>query len=194
MPQINPSEVVECIFSFLAQQHTSVGEYQIIQHLGSQGVFEPLAGSGPTLSLFYKHFWTMHGLYQLRLNLRGTTQGLTISPLATELVDLQASLSQDLSLESPALSDYYLNVNNIKDATEETVDELMHSFWVKFSDWQSGGDAWSVLGVEKEAAWADVQRAYRRKAQAEHPDKGGSAEAFALYNDAYQKLKTVFDK
>lgn len=44
------------------------------------------------------------------------------------------------------------------------------------------------LGVDPDATADDVKRAYRSKARENHPDKGGSAEAFAPIAAAYETL------
>ena len=42
------------------------------------------------------------------------------------------------------------------------------------------GSLYKALGVASAATDADIRTAYRRRALATHPDKGGSAEAFRL--------------
>lgn len=48
---------------------------------------------------------------------------------------------------------------------------------------------YNVLGVKETASPDEIKRAYRRKAAAVHPDKGGSAELMAEANRAYACLK-----
>jgi hypothetical protein len=53
-------------------------------------------------------------------------------------------------------------------------------------------DPYGVLGVRREAAPAEIARAYRRAAQATHPDGGGcgaGAERFQAVSDAYDVLR-----
>lgn len=49
-------------------------------------------------------------------------------------------------------------------------------------------DYYSLLGVAKNASQDDIKRAFRKKAHALHPDKGGDAEKFKKVNEAYQVL------
>lgn len=49
-------------------------------------------------------------------------------------------------------------------------------------------DPYDVLGLAKTATLADINAAYRRRAQVLHPDKGGGAEAFAELSGAYSTL------
>lgn len=179
-----------------------MGEHQIIQHLSKEGLFDHLLGLSHSLALFKKHFLTMSGLYSLQKSLQnsfqyklnGTPQGLFISPLSIELFDLNTDSEQAraVGLESPKIAEYYLDDSNLAAATEETVDELMRSFWTKFAQWSTGGDAFGVLGLAESATWDEVKKTYRQKVQQEHPDKGGSADKFTEYSDAYQQLKIHF--
>jgi curved DNA-binding protein CbpA len=47
---------------------------------------------------------------------------------------------------------------------------------------------YEILGVKVDADAAAIKRAYRRKAQKLHPDKGGNADAFAAVQLAYEVL------
>lgn len=47
---------------------------------------------------------------------------------------------------------------------------------------------YEVLGVDKGAKPEEVKKAYRRKAERAHPDKGGSDEEMAEVNQAYEVL------
>ena len=47
---------------------------------------------------------------------------------------------------------------------------------------------YKVVGVDKRAPAAEIKRRYKRKARELHPDRGGSTEAMAELNVAYQLL------
>lgn len=47
---------------------------------------------------------------------------------------------------------------------------------------------YSTLGVSPAASAAEIKSAYRLRARAAHPDKGGSAEAFKSANEAFRIL------
>lgn len=49
-------------------------------------------------------------------------------------------------------------------------------------------DLYTVLGVDREADADTIKQAYRRRAQANHPDKGGDKEAFQQIQAAYDVL------
>jgi len=45
---------------------------------------------------------------------------------------------------------------------------------------------WQLLGLEPSATLSEIKRAYRARALATHPDRGGSAEAFRAVHSAYE--------
>lgn len=49
-------------------------------------------------------------------------------------------------------------------------------------------DYYEILGVSKNASQDEIKTAFRKKAHEHHPDKGGDAEKFKEYNEAYQVL------
>ena len=49
-------------------------------------------------------------------------------------------------------------------------------------------DYYDILGVSKSASQDEIKTAFRKKAHEHHPDKGGDAEKFKEYNEAYQIL------
>ena len=49
-------------------------------------------------------------------------------------------------------------------------------------------DYYKVLGVSRDADAAMIKKAYRKKTKTAHPDKGGSVEAMAAVNEAYEVL------
>lgn len=52
-------------------------------------------------------------------------------------------------------------------------------------------DYYNVLGVSKTASQDEIKTAFRKKAHEHHPDKGGDAEKFKEFNEAYQILGNV---
>ncbi|MFF5303647.1 J domain-containing protein [Streptomyces sp. NPDC013161] len=60
-------------------------------------------------------------------------------------------------------------------------------------------DFYLVLGVPADAARGEIVRAFRRRALAHHPDRGGDAEAFRDLRRAYETLsdpvrRTAYDR
>ncbi|HET6975672.1 MAG TPA: DnaJ domain-containing protein [Pyrinomonadaceae bacterium] len=66
------------------------------------------------------------------------------------------------------------------------------------SQFDSNKDYYGVLGVDKDAPQADIDRQYKRQAAKHHPDRGGSEERMKTLNEAYgvlkdQMLRTSYD-
>src|ERR1700752_4477570 len=57
------------------------------------------------------------------------------------------------------------------------------------SQFDSNKDYYGVLGVDKDAPQADIDRQYKRQASKHHPDRGGSEERMKSLNEAYSVLK-----
>jgi len=51
-----------------------------------------------------------------------------------------------------------------------------------------GGAAFRLLGIEAPCTLEDIKAAYRRKALAVHPDRGGNPDDFRAVEDAYRRL------
>ena len=47
---------------------------------------------------------------------------------------------------------------------------------------------YNLIGVEKNATFDQIKKAYRKKAIKEHPDKGGDPEKFKSLTQAYEVL------
>lgn len=50
----------------------------------------------------------------------------------------------------------------------------------------TGSDPFKELGIDKNSSEAEIRRAFLKKAQSAHPDKGGSNEKMATLNAAYK--------
>ena len=56
------------------------------------------------------------------------------------------------------------------------------------SQFDSNKDYYAVLGVDKQASQAEIDRQYKRQAAKHHPDRGGSEERMKSLNEAYSVL------
>jgi DnaJ domain len=66
------------------------------------------------------------------------------------------------------------------------------------SQFDSNKDYYGVLGVDKHASQAEIDRQYKRQASKHHPDRGGSEERMKSLNEAYsvlkdQRVRTTYD-
>lgn len=51
-----------------------------------------------------------------------------------------------------------------------------------------------LLGVSPSSAWAEIEKAYRKKAKLHHPDLGGDEDTMKALNEAYEILKRIYKK
>ena len=78
--------------------------------------------------------------------------------------------------------------------SEETVSQLLESFWVKFNAFEEKDLAFVTLGLASDSEWEHVNETYRAKASQHHPDRGGDHDEFIKIRQAYEILKTHFGK
>lgn len=187
-------QLVDRVKEILTEYPLGLKEHQLIQILARQGVFDAFANQSASHQLFSKHFLTKHILYSLQ-EILPREQSLHIDPVLIRLYTSVDAPSQALSEAGRArLASYYLDLTNLHSASEESVDYLLNGFWQRFAEWSNGDAPFETLELNAQASWPEVQKAYRKKVQAEHPDKGGDAEQFAEYVEAYQVLKKRFAK
>lgn len=142
------------------------------------------------LSLFQKHFFIRHCFYRLQTELFEKGERLEITPSTVRLSVTQEQTGSCLSEASAekALAEYYLDWQNFHKATPENVSQLMADFWTRYHALDERADSLSILGVEQDASWQDIQQAYRKKIAQAHPDKGGESEGFHAVRRAYESL------
>lgn len=169
-------------------------EFDLIQHLVT---CNPLIGSiaeDGNLELFKKHFLTMNGLYQLQerywqeqgryLNITSVWIQLESR---SEIDHVSNQLIDDSSNQK--LKEYYLEWDNYYQATEETVEELLTTFWELFHKLDQRGSALAVLELNSDATSSEIKQRYKELAALHHPDKGGDVELFIQVRAAYESLK-----
>lgn len=177
------------VHQLLQEQQHPVSEYELIRVLTGEDVFPPPSILSGSLRLFHQHFVTMHCLYRLQQQV--FPQKLEVSPLSIRLHFSPSAAASRSALcdDAGSLRTYYLDLANLEAATGDSVARLLAQFWQRFHARDEEEEAYAALGLEATASWDEVKQAYRQRAQQAHPDKGGSAEAFALVREAYQTLK-----
>lgn len=191
--------------SILKDAHNALSLYDLIKHIEALGldVFDDNEDLTTELILFRKNFIVMNALYQIQSDIKHTGYILYISSLKILLYSDVLS-EHDLSLTDikeskrvdESLSEYYLNWDNYNSANQQSVDQLLNSFWKKFKEYNqfnSNQDKRSyslqILGVESFASWKDIQYAYRQKIALCHPDKGGTSHQFIEIREAFEFLR-----
>lgn len=179
----------------LAQKNLAISEHNLIKALDDAALFSELNTDDSMLLLFQKHFLCMHVLYHLRDVFYQRKLYLHISPLAIYLEDINSHDTNSEPAEYNAeLRTYYLDLENLTNATKESVDKLQQDFFKRYAAWAQADEAYTELELTNNASWREIQSQYRRLIQNAHPDKGGDKATFQRIQAAYDKLKLRHQK
>lgn len=91
--------------------------------------------------------------------------------------------------ETDPVAEYYLDLANLSNASEYSVDNLLKNFWHEYLHPNQKRCALEILQCSVQDGPEKIKSAYRKLAMIHHPDRGGDASAFAKIQDAYQLLK-----
>ena len=182
----------EAFFLELMHEHdNSIREYDLLKRIEDE-LPEFFAEDGDFSTLYRKHFWLFHQLYQLRERLIAKGLRLNIHTLGIELTPIGTQSSK--IGEFDALSEFYLNLDNLE-LSESEVEAMQKKFWEKYLALEQMSDAIKLLqltGVEP-LTLDIVKSRYRELSQKHHPDKGGDAATFNEIKSAYQSLKKLLN-
>ncbi len=178
-----------------AQEPVRCTEYELLEYC-QQNNIEPISllSLSHSHQLFQAHFLVRHALYVLQQRYIEQGRGqLNITLTRIELISSALSgtpTGHSLTLESasPALRDYYLNLDHLFNTSEHEVNDLLRSFWRRFQAHDQSAAALQVLGLDQSASYREVRQRYRHLAQQHHPDKGGDAVAFSRLQEAMEVL------
>lgn len=197
------NHLVEPIQCILEAATASLSEYELISQLQDQEWLARI-DSANTVSLYSAHFLVYNALFQLHAYYLERHQYLTISALTISLdtgLSCGGAESQSKNLEADSrynqadiasLRDYYLDWENLENATKDSVDELLNGFWDRFVSHDDYSDALAVLQLSHDGEAVDyrqVKTAYQRLAMKYHPDRGGDVEQFQRINWAFGVLR-----
>lgn len=186
--QLNDDAFIALVETLLDEYPGGIKEHDLLRRLDEAGAFKALgAEAGSSLLLFQKHFLLFHVLYAINRQRVAEKRGaLQISPLLIRQLDY---VDADTQLgEVDSLSEYYLDVENLVSTTEDNVNELLDTFWVKFFKNERRSDALSVLGLNDPVTDAEIVKRYRKLASVHHPDRGGDKDKIQAINEAYDLL------
>ncbi len=176
-----------------------LSEFELIKKLEAEGQDGFKAGClQGNLSLFQTHFFLFHSLYLLREQLREQLKEqfvldqeqqyqLQISPLCIQLIPLKENNGSSLADHDP-LRDYYLDLDNLNDANETEVNQLLARFWERFITNDERRDALEELELQDPVDWPTIKKQHRRLAMKHHPDRGGDEERLQAINAAMELL------
>ncbi|WP_271411548.1 DNA-J related domain-containing protein [Pseudomonas sp. Q1-7] len=173
-----------------------LSEYQLIQGLKVRhSTHIPHLELTDKLVLFRTHFLVFNALYRLRdrLNGEGLAQ-LVISPLCVQLLPYRPGTEAALSEQDP-LRDYYLDLANLRDTTEDDVERLLASFWTRMQGSEEKLAALELFGLHSGSqplSLALIKQRYRQLVSQHHPDRGGSTSRLQSINKAMEILQRYY--
>ena len=197
------NHLVEPIQCILEAATASLSEYELISQLQEQEWLARI-DSANTVSLYSAHFLVYNALFQLHAYYLERHQYLTISALTISLdtgLSCDGAEPQSKNLEADnrynqadiaSLRDYYLDWDNLENATKDSVDELLNGFWDRFVSNDDYSEALAILQLSHDGEAVDyrqVKPAYQRLAMKYHPDRGGDVEQFQRINWAFGVLR-----
>ncbi len=182
------SGLEELLLTALKQHPQGLSEYELLQFLGKFPAGEsPVDALGNNYALFREHFLLFHSLYKIRDRFwRDRKANLEISPMKIRL--LPHRKNRDGLMEQDVLHDYYLDLSNLETTTEEDVEQLLASFWLRLLKSDQREQALADLGLCDPVDDETIKRQYRRLAMHHHPDRGGDNKQLQLINGAMEVL------
>jgi DnaJ-like protein len=174
------------LLDFILSRGGSVSEYEILVHIAEHmpNFFSDL---GDKPSLYKKHFYLFHHLYQMRASQQLDGGVLLISAMKIQLLH-QLTSKQELT-EMDVLSEFYLDYENLF-LSELEVNKMLSNFWQKYLAVDKKTEAIKILGLENinELTKTNVKRKYNQLCNLHHPDKGGDEKKFVEIKDAFNRL------
>lgn len=181
-PLVDP---IRCILDVAP---SALSEYELIQQLQAQGWLDKNLSSDP-LVLFKSHFLVYNALYQLQaLYWEHDQQRLCISALAIELTARSSPMAKsganlpDDDAGDQHLRAYYLDWAQLEQATTDSVNGLLSSFWERLVSDDDYHQALAVLSLSAPVDAQRIKQRYRQLAMEHHPDRGGSEARFQQLN------------
>lgn len=164
-----------------------IGEYDLMTNLKSQGYFDFLSQPALPHELFQAHFFLFHSLYLLSNNFfEEKSYLLNIHTLNIQLLPYQDGVNA--LQEDNKLKAYYLDFNNLENATEEDIYDMLASFWNKYNKFENREEALAELGLKDPVDDKIIKQEYRRLTMQHHPDRGGDNEKIQQLNNAIKSL------
>lgn len=192
---ISIEEFDQKLFSLLQDLSEPISEYDLIQQLREQSLFDIADGdllSSDSLIMFRIHFTTYHALYRLRDRLRNQRQNdIELSPIGISLTNYRQG-DRGLAEHDP-LYDYYMDLSNLEKTRTEDVDEMLQRFWLRLDNSERRVEALKELQLEDPVDDDEIRRQYRRLAMKHHPDRGGDKERLQRINAAVSVLLNSYN-
>lgn len=180
----------EQLLEILEGQPEGISEHDLLKRLqASAGKVFPEALFRDGLALFRAHFLLFHALHKLRRQLLAEQRGVLQVEATCIRLDPYSGASGAGLTEHDPMTDYYLDLQNLRDTGAAELDEMLGAFWARFYARGRRGEALAVLGLAPTAELAEAQRRYRELAMQHHPDRGGDDERFREIQEAIAILR-----
>lgn len=170
-----------------------ISEYELLRKIEAIVGWPEQLSPDPNLLIFQKHFLLMNALYSLQEQIyHHSKEVLVINPLCIQIHPIsanEASKSVDSDNCNAKLKEYYLDFSHFKNASVQSVDELLAQFWMKFHNTERRDAALLLLELPTSASEKEIKEQYKKLAHQHHPDKGGDAERFVNIQEAWEILK-----
>ena len=177
----------------LLRQSGSHKLHELMSRLRGDGLL-PEWPLPPEQQLFRTNFLLMNALYQLQARLLSEGAWLDVSPLALQILPLDAG-EAGLALRDP-LRDYYLDWQIFWQTEAAEVQALLKAFWQGYCSRitpLARGRALAELELEESATPPQIRRQWKALALRYHPDRpGGDAARFVAINLAWEQLAGNF--
>lgn len=191
----NDVESLEPVIVTILQKHPQgISEYDLLKQLQNleNSAFKHLEFSSHA-TLFQAHFLLFHILYRIRDKLfESENILLDINAINITLHTVEQSADQAISVTDP-LRDYYLNLSNLFDTSEQDVIDLIASFWTRLHSTEQREYALAELGLQDPVDFLAIKQQYRKLAMEHHPDRGGDTHKLQIINAAMEILERSYN-
>ena len=195
MNDLDPAlDLPDQLHALLREAPAGISEFHLIQQLKARhSTHIPNLGLADKLVLYRTHFLLFNALYLLRDRLwQARSAHLDISPLCVQLQPWRPG--PDALAEHDPLRDYYLNLQHLRDTTEDDVEKLLSSFWTRM---QGGDEKRAALELfelngDQPLNLATIKQRYRQLVSIHHPDRGGSTSRLQSINLAMEILPRYY--
>lgn len=188
----NTSLLQNEVKNFIDSQPEGFKEFELMKHLETHDECIKSVDGTDELSLFKKHFLIMNALYKLQDSYWENDQALLhISATRIylkETTDGDTSFHPSTDNSNAKLKEYYLDWGNLIEMTQQSVEQLLDEFWIKYYAIDKRSDALNLLGLSTQANHKEIKTKFKNLAAKHHPDKGGDADTFIQIRKAYEIL------
>lgn len=185
---IELSDYEELLQSVISRHQHGLSEYDLL------GILNDREGNEKNdfrdnLNLFKMHFLLFHSLFLLQQKLYQNQAGCLEVDTLTIIIRPYSTSGQDALILKNPLRDYYLDITNLENTTEEDVESLLTSFWGKYLANDHRQEALEALDLQDPVDPVTIRKRYKQLAMEHHPDRGGDKERLQAINAAMKRLK-----